>query len=133
MNKALILLAHGSTDPRWQAPFQAMEEHVRARMNMPVRLANMELCDPLLEDVVAHLASENMRHIDILPLFFAAGRHLREDVPGQLKALREAHPSVSMDLLDPVGQHPAFIEAVVHIVESRDTDSTLVQDGSHVQ
>ncbi|RKQ95867.1 sirohydrochlorin cobaltochelatase [Kushneria sinocarnis] len=133
MNKALILLAHGSTDPRWQAPFQTMEERVRARMSMPVRLANMELCDPLLEDVVASLIREGHQHIDILPLFFAAGRHLREDVPAQLDALREAHPSVTLDLLDPVGQHPAFIEAVIHIVEARDADPALVQNRSHVQ
>ena len=54
----------------------------------------------------------------LLPLFFAAGRHLREDVPGQLEEIAREHP-VSLHLLDPVGQHPAFVDALASIVESQ--------------
>lgn len=117
MTNALIVLAHGSTDPRWQAPFETLENRLKERMATPVRLAYMELCDPLIEDVVTELHAEGHEHIDILPLFFAAGRHLREDVPAQLDAMRKTHQGLSLSLLDPVGQHPAFADTVVAIVE----------------
>lgn len=117
MANALIVLAHGSTDPRWQAPFETLEQRLQGRMSTPVRLAYMELCDPLIETVVAELHAEGHDSIDILPLFFAAGRHLREDVPAQLDALRDTHKGLSLSLLDPVGQHPAFADTVVSIVE----------------
>ncbi|MFC0268974.1 sirohydrochlorin chelatase [Kushneria aurantia] len=117
MANALIVLAHGSTDPRWQAPFEVLEQRLQARLTTPVRLAYMELCEPLVESVVGELHAGGHTSIDILPLFFAAGRHLREDVPGQLEALRGEHRGLELTLLDPVGQHPAFADVVVSIVE----------------
>ncbi|ART63637.1 sirohydrochlorin chelatase [Kushneria marisflavi] len=127
MTTALIVLAHGSTDSRWQAPFETLEQRLKARMTTPVRLAYMELCDPLLENVVAELHADGFNDIDILPLFFAAGRHLREDVPGQLDALRQTHPELSLTLLDPVGQHPSFADVVVSIVAENQRDSTCTE------
>ncbi|SPJ34034.1 sirohydrochlorin chelatase [Kushneria phyllosphaerae] len=127
MTTALIVLAHGSTDSRWQAPFETLEQRLKARMTTPVRLAYMELCDPLIENVVAELHAEGFNTIDILPLFFAAGRHLREDVPGQLDALRKEHPELSLTLLDPVGQHPSFADVVVSIVAENQRDSTCTE------
>ncbi|WP_025733416.1 sirohydrochlorin chelatase [Carnimonas nigrificans] len=123
MQQYLIILAHGSTDPKWQAPFAAMETRLRERLGDHVRLAYMELCSPLLEEVVeeiAHTASGQQR-VDILPLFFAAGRHLRHDVPAQINALTAKFPQLSLELLPPVGQHPAFIDVVAEIVAERDS------------
>lgn len=127
MTTALIVLAHGSTDSRWQAPFETLEQRLKERMTTPVRLAYMELCDPLIENVVAELHAEGFNNIDILPLFFAAGRHLREDVPGQLDALHQEHPELSLTLLDPVGQHPSFADVVVSIVAENQRDSSCTQ------
>ena len=76
-DNALILLAHGSRDPRWREPFEALEATLASRLKRPTRLAYMELCDPLLTDTIDALAADGAARIDILPLFFAAGRHLR--------------------------------------------------------
>lgn len=124
MTNALIVLAHGSTDPRWQAPFETLEQRLKERLQSPVRLAYMELCEPSIENVVAELSAEGFDTIDILPLFFAAGRHLREDVPAQLEAMHRDHPQLSLTLLDPVGQHPAFADVVVSIVSQNQRDSS---------
>lgn len=119
MSHALILLAHGSRDLHWRAPFDALAETLANRHTTPVRLAYMELCEPSLETMVAELTAEGMTHADILPLFFAAGRHLREDVPGQIEALQGTYPGVTLHLLAPVGEHPAFIDALVGIINER--------------
>ncbi|MDH2292772.1 MULTISPECIES: sirohydrochlorin chelatase [Cobetia] len=117
---ALILLAHGSRDPRWREPFEALETSLASRLKRPTRLAYMELCDPLLTDTIDALAADGAARIDILPLFFAAGRHLREDVPAMLETSRQQHPDCPITLLDPVGAHPAFVEALIEIVEQQD-------------
>ncbi|MCK0769894.1 sirohydrochlorin chelatase [Chromohalobacter canadensis] len=119
MSHALILLAHGSSDARWRAPFETLEHDLRARLETPAVIAYMELSEPSLETRVAELYDQGHRRLDILPLFFAAGRHLRQDVPAQLEALREQYPQAALTLLDPVGQHPAFVEALAGIVTSR--------------
>ncbi|MDW5376155.1 CbiX/SirB N-terminal domain-containing protein [Halomonas sp. HP20-15] len=119
MNDALILLAHGSRDPRWRAPFDELARTLAARVERPLRMAYMELCEPSLEATAAELDDAGCRHADVLPLFFAAGRHLREDVPGQIAALQTAHPQLSLRLLAPVGEHPAFVDALAAIIEGR--------------
>ncbi|MCW4149801.1 CbiX/SirB N-terminal domain-containing protein [Halomonas sp. 18H] len=120
MKKALILMAHGSSDPRWREPFERIHQASAERLGQPLHLAYMELCDPSLEDTVAQLAAEGFEHVEILPLFFAAGRHLRKDVPAKVEAMSAQHPDVKLDLLDPVGEHPAFIEALAGVIAEHD-------------
>ncbi|WP_325051844.1 CbiX/SirB N-terminal domain-containing protein [Modicisalibacter coralii] len=126
MNDALILLAHGSRDPRWRAPFDNLAAALAERLERPLRLAYMELCEPSLESVAAELDAAGCRRAEVLPLFFAAGRHLREDVPGQIAALHGQHPSLALELLAPVGEHPAFVDALAGIIEGRAVTETGV-------
>ncbi|MCE8039039.1 MULTISPECIES: sirohydrochlorin chelatase [unclassified Halomonas] len=116
MSYSLILLAHGSSDAKWRAPFEHLHQALTARMEADLKLAYMELSEPSLESTVAELAASGTRRAEILPLFFAAGRHLRKDVPAQVEALRAAHPSVDLQLLPPVGEHPAFVEALAAVI-----------------
>lgn len=116
MTHALILLAHGSSDPHWRAPFERFHTALAERLQTPLRLAYMELSEPSLESTVAELAAAGIARAEILPLFFAAGRHLRKDVPGQVAALADAHPGLALTLLPPVGEHPAFIEALAAVI-----------------
>ncbi|WP_027966141.1 sirohydrochlorin chelatase [Halomonas halocynthiae] len=116
MTRALILLAHGSSDAHWRAPFEALEAALKKRLNTPLALAYMEISEPSLETTAAALAEQGVKQAEILPLFFAAGRHLRKDVPAQVAALNAAYDTsnagLTLTLLPPVGQHPAFIDAL---------------------
>ncbi|MCC5881813.1 MAG: CbiX/SirB N-terminal domain-containing protein [Halomonas sp.] len=116
MTYSLILLAHGSSDPKWRAPFERLHDALAARMQVSLKLAYMELSEPSLESTVAELAASGVRRAEILPLFFAAGRHLRKDVPAQVEALQSLHPGMDLKLLPPVGEHPAFIEALAAVI-----------------
>lgn len=120
---ALILLAHGSSDPHWRAPFENFHAALTTRLETPLRLAYMELCEPSLESTVAELADAGVERAEILPLFFAAGRHLRKDVPGQVDALAHAVPGVELTLLPPVGEHPAFVEALATVIAQQAGES----------
>ncbi len=85
----LILLAHGSRDPRWRATFEEGLAVIAARLDRPVSLAYMEMASPSLEDVVESAYKSGIRRFEIFPLFFAEGRHLLEDVPAQVRALEQ--------------------------------------------
>ncbi|MBR9772077.1 MULTISPECIES: CbiX/SirB N-terminal domain-containing protein [unclassified Halomonas] len=116
MSYALVLLAHGSSDPNWRAPFEHFRDALAPRLGTPIRLSYMELCEPSLESTVAELSAAGATRIEVLPLFFAAGRHLRKDVPAQIDALRSEHPGLELTLLAPVGEHPVFVEALASAV-----------------
>ncbi|KAA0013192.1 cobalamin biosynthesis protein CbiX [Billgrantia pellis] len=123
MTYGLILLAHGSSDPKWRAPFAQLHEALAARLQTPLQLAYMELSEPSLETAVAELSASGIQRAEILPLFFAAGRHLRRDVPAQVEALRAAHPHMALTLLPPVGEHPAFVDALAAVIAEQAGDA----------
>lgn len=121
--RASILLAHGSADARWRAPFGQLLEQIRQGLDSGaarLELAYMELAEPSLADQIRALAADGVSHIDVLPLFFAAGRHLRKDVPAMLTALQaelasEGH-NISLQLHSPVGLEPEVAAAISQVV-----------------
>ncbi|MDB4837065.1 CbiX/SirB N-terminal domain-containing protein [Marinomonas sp.] len=97
----IILLAHGSPDPLWKQPFELLYAEVtKVYGTERSSLAYMELTSPTLEDAVAALSSD-VKNLAVLPLFLAVGRHLRHDVPKQIKALQ--HDQLHIELLSPIG------------------------------
>lgn len=110
MNKScLVLLAHGSRNPGWREPFEAMLRDLRREAGEDrVYLAYMQLAEPLLADVVRDLVAGGIRAIRILPLLISTGNHVDKDIPAGVTALRKMHPDVKMEILPPIGSHPRF-------------------------
>lgn len=118
---ATVLLAHGSSDKNWLAPFSELLDDIRLGLNNErVEMSYMELADPSMEHQITMLAKEGFTHVDVMPLFFAAGRHLRKDVPGQIETLQQELKqeglNISIKLHPPVGLEPEVTEALRHIV-----------------
>ncbi|MEL0636817.1 MULTISPECIES: sirohydrochlorin chelatase [Marinomonas] len=110
----IILLAHGSPDPLWKQPFEALyEKTIEEYGKEHSSLAYMELTTPTLEEVVGQL-DKSIRKVAVLPLFFAVGRHLRQDVPAQIKALQHEH--LQIDLLAPIGEDTLVKQAMHHAI-----------------
>ena len=106
MNKALILLAHGSRDPSWAQPFEALTAALKEKHpDRRIALAFMELTAPSLDEMLNTLASDGLSEVEVLPIFFAAGRHLKRDVPNQIEAFTKTS-SMSVILREPVGAWP---------------------------
>jgi sirohydrochlorin cobaltochelatase len=107
----LVLFAHGSRDPDWQAPFIALRDSLHP---LPVGLAFMEMAEPTLEMVVTQALVEHsdLTQMTILPLFMAQGGHLRHDVPNQVAAMQARYPNCTFTVLPPVGQHPKVVAAM---------------------
>lgn len=110
----VILLAHGSSDPNWQATFEALSQPSCEALPQAV-VGYMELCEPSLEQQIARLKKEGATRIKIVPLFLARGRHLRKDVPEMLETYR-ARYDIELELTPPIGEHPALAESIRSIV-----------------
>ncbi|MDK2777133.1 MAG: CbiX/SirB N-terminal domain-containing protein [Pseudomonadota bacterium] len=123
IKRASVLLAHGSSDPQWVTPFTQLLAHIREQLpqdGVRTELAFMELASPSLSDTIRRLAAGGCNHIDVLPLFFAAGRHLRRDVPAMLDdlqaALQQQGLAVTIHLHSPVGLEPEVARAISQVV-----------------
>ena len=113
---AIILLAHGSRDPLWRQPIEAVAARIAAdRPGAAVRCAYIELCAPSLPEAAADLVRSGARSIRVVPLFLGMGKHAREDVPRLLAALRSAHAGVQFELQPPVGEDPRLVQLLARI------------------
>jgi sirohydrochlorin ferrochelatase len=66
MSDCLVLLAHGSKDPRWCVPFERIVDAVRGQSEKTkVRLAYMEFIEPTLMDVAHECVGQQILHLNI--------------------------------------------------------------------
>jgi sirohydrochlorin cobaltochelatase len=114
--RAVVLFAHGSRDPLWHKPMEAVAAQLRAtEPGLAVRCAYLELSTPDLASVCLELSSDEVRHISVVPMFLGVGRHAREDLPVLLEALRIQYPQVQFDLKPAVGEDSRLIRLLAHI------------------
>lgn len=104
---AIVLFAHGSRDPLWHQPMEAVATQIRQRAPaVPVVCAYLELSQPDLPTAVAQLVETGVRQIAVVPMFLGVGKHAREDLPLLAEALRSQYPAVAFTLQPAVGEDP---------------------------
>nr|WP_315465233.1 CbiX/SirB N-terminal domain-containing protein [uncultured Rhodoferax sp.] len=117
--KAIVLFAHGSRDPLWHKPMEAVAERIRAQSaDVEVACAYLELSQPDLPDTVARLVAQAVSHITIVPMFLGVGRHAREDLPELVVQLKVRHPAVTFHLQAAVGEDARLLEMLATIALS---------------
>lgn len=112
----IVLFAHGSRDPLWHQPMEAVASAISAAAPAtPVVCAYLELSTPDLPTAVATLHSASVRSVTIVPLFLGVGKHAREDLPALVAALRVQRPDMQFQLQNAVGQDPRLIALLADI------------------
>ena len=116
----IVLFAHGSRDPEWARPFEAIRDRIRiARPECPIALAYLESMPPTLEEAVAQVVAEGAAAVTVFPLFMAQGGHLKNDLPRIVAAIRETHPRLPIALESAVGEVPELLDAMATWVVDR--------------
>jgi sirohydrochlorin cobaltochelatase len=115
----IILFAHGSRDPLWRKPIEAVAANIHVRQpDTAVRCAYLELCAPSLLEAATELIASGARQIRVFPIFFGVGKHAREDLPLLIEQIRLAHPGVSVELLQAAGEYPQLTALMAEIALS---------------
>lgn len=115
-SKGVVLFGHGSRDPLWHKPMEA----VAARMQTlspatPVLCAYLEISTPDLASACATLIQSGVQAIHVVPLFLGLGRHAREDLPVLVERLRLQHPSIAFTLQPAVSENERMIRLLAEI------------------
>jgi len=114
--RAIILFAHGSRDPLWHRPIQAVADAIALRAPAtPVACAYLELSTPDLHAACEGLIRQGVSALTIVPLFLGVGKHAREDLPALLAQMRQNWPTVDFQLQTAVGENPRLIELLADI------------------
>ena len=121
--ESIVLFAHGSRDPLWRKPIEAIAARARALApQTQVRCAYLELTAPSLPDCVAELAQHGSHAIKVVPLFLGVGRHAREDLPVIMAELTAHHPHIKFKLDPAIGEDNRLVDLVAHMALSAHAD-----------
>ena len=114
--KAIILFGHGSRDPAWRQPIEAVAARLREQQPAtPVRCAFLELEAPDLATACNELVGGGATVVSIVPMFLGVGRHAREDLPRLVEQIKQVHGAVRFDLKAAVGEDPRLLDTLVRI------------------
>ena len=113
MRQGLILLGHGARDPRWRDPFERLAARIREmRPELPVSLAFLELMAPDLLSAGEALVVAGCDAIQVVPVFFGQGGHVRDDVPTLVEALQRRYSDVDVRVSPAAGENGRVIDAL---------------------
>ncbi|MDO9196229.1 sirohydrochlorin chelatase [Rhodoferax sp.] len=117
--RGTILFGHGSRDPLWRKPIEAVASHIQGiAPEIHVRCAYLELTVPDLPTTAAELSALGVTTITVVPMFLGVGRHARDDLPLLMAALQDSHPHIEFALRPAIGEETLMIELMARIALS---------------
>ncbi|MFI8180259.1 sirohydrochlorin chelatase [Actinacidiphila glaucinigra] len=109
----LLVIAHGSRDPRHAATVHALTERVRAaRPGLRVETAFLDHCAPNVPQVVDRLAAEGVCDVVALPLLLTRAFHAKADIPAVLGESAARHARMRVRRADVLGPSPLLQAAL---------------------
>ncbi|MEU6315875.1 CbiX/SirB N-terminal domain-containing protein [Streptomyces sp. NPDC047014] len=113
MSPTLLVIAHGSRDPRHAATVHALTRRARAlRPGLRVETAYLDFNAPRVEQVLSALYAEGVREVVALPLLLTRAFHAKADVPAVLSEALPRLPGLSVSVADVLGPSPLLLAAL---------------------
>ncbi|OIK06222.1 sirohydrochlorin chelatase [Streptomyces monashensis] len=106
----LLVIAHGSRDPRHAATVHALAGRVRSlRPGLRVETGFLDFNVPSVHGVLESLAAEGVRDVVALPLLLTRAFHAKADIPA---VLRDAPARLRIRQADVLGPSPLLLSAL---------------------
>ena len=114
--RGIVLFAHGSRDPLWHKPIEAVAAHIATLSpETPVVCAYLELSTPDLATATQALVDRGVQAVTILPMFLGVGKHAREDLPELVADLQSQYTNTQFLLKAAVGEDPRLVQLMAQI------------------
>lgn len=111
----IILFAHGARDAGWADPFRQVATRVQVEApDLPLELAFLEFMAPDLPEAARRLAARGVTSMQVVPLFFGPGGHLRAELPELVARSMGELPGVRIEVAAAAGEDPRVIAALAH-------------------
>lgn len=111
--EALVVLAHGSRDPRSAATIRLLVEQVRAlRPGLRVEAAFLELSEPALDDLVDRLVGAGVRGVVVVPLLLTEAYHARVDLPAAVDGVASSRPGLHIRRAEVLGTDDVLLDVL---------------------
>ncbi|WP_405666159.1 sirohydrochlorin chelatase [Streptomyces sp. NBC_01166] len=109
----LLVIAHGSRDPRHAATVHALTARVRSlRPGLRVETGFLEFNAPSVPRVLERLAAEGAGEVVALPLLLTRAFHAKSDIPSVLREARARLPRLRIGQAEVLGPSPLLNAAL---------------------
>ncbi|GFH37594.1 sirohydrochlorin chelatase [Streptomyces pacificus] len=110
---ALLVVAHGSRDPRHAATVHALVRQVRSqRPGVRVGTAFLDFNAPAVPRVLERMANDAVAQVVALPLLLARAFHAKSDIPSVLDEARARHPRLRITQAGVLGPSRLLLDTV---------------------
>jgi len=117
--KALVLFGHGARDERWKEPFTRLKTLIEEQdPTRRVMLCFLELMSPSLLEAIETLVQDGADAIEVVPIFFGQGGHIRRDFPMLLEECKAKYPNLQLSAKAAVGEDPNVLAAIARYCAS---------------
>jgi sirohydrochlorin cobaltochelatase len=135
---ALLVVGHGSRDPRGAREFHELLAMIRGQNpRLSIEGGFIELSRPPISECVDRLAEGGARSVAAVPLMLLAAGHVKDDIPATLVREKMSHPGINFNYGRALGIRPELLElmedkvsAVVPENEKEETAVLVVGRGS---
>jgi sirohydrochlorin cobaltochelatase len=111
VHPALLVVGHGSRDPRGATEFHELIALIRARNpTLSVEGGFIELSRPPISECVNRLIESGSREISAVPLMLLGAGHAKDDIPATLVREKRVHPEVTFRYGRALGIRPELLE-----------------------
>lgn len=120
----MLLVGHGTRNPRGEAQFRSLVERVRrgARGAYEVAGGFMELSDPSVAEAVGQLCRDRTRHLVAVPLMLLAAGHGKGHIPGTLMREADHRPGLTFSYGRRLGPHPTLLSVLERRIDAALTE-----------
>ena len=110
---ALVILAHGSRDPRSAATVHGLVKCLRdLRDDLRIEASFLDHCPPTPYQVIGKLAAEGVEEVVVLPLLLSSAFHARVDVPAVVDEARSRFPDLRIIASDVLGYDETLLDVL---------------------
>lgn len=125
-NNGIFIVGHGTKSTEGIRQFIETIDQIRNKVRLPVGYGFIELAEPPIQDGIDQLIrSNNIDHLEVVPLLLLAAGHLKNDIPNSLSMARVRHPEVSFE----ISKDLSITTTLLQIIEDRVLES-LAKSGS---
>lgn len=110
---ALVILAHGSRDPRSAGTVHALAKHLRElRDDLRIEAAFLDHCPPSPFQVFEKLIADGVEETVVVPLLLSEAYHARVDIPAVIDEARLRHPDLKVIASDVLGYDDTLLDVL---------------------
>jgi len=111
--KGILLFGHGARNAEWARPFDRIREAIRTREpEALVEQGFLELMRPSFDEGIDSLVRQGATEIVVVPIFMAAGSHVKKDLPQMAANAMDRHAGLAIALAAPVGEAEPVLAAM---------------------